>query len=106
MRSMENRCPVCFVPRRGGKRCGYHAEQRARGMSDDYIRESVAKTLECNQVIQIVCEAVDDARLSLKPESRQRPRRKPKPREVLTVRGYLIRELCNAVDIGRSTAGW
>lgn len=103
---MENRCPVCFIPKRGGRRCAYHAYQRARGLSDDFVREAVTKTLERNQVIAIICEAVDDARLSPKPESRQRSRRKPKPREVLTVRGYLIRELCNAVDLGRQTASW
>jgi len=116
MHAMANRCPVCLLPRAGGKRCGYHANQRARGLSDDFIREQSIKTLERNQVIQIVCEAVDDARSRTEyhrkyyqankaKRRRQRVASKQK-RRILNIHGFLIRELCNAVDIGRLTAGW
>ena len=105
MRSMENRCPVCFIPKRTGRRCAYHATQRARGLSDDFVRESVAKTLERNQVIQIVCEAVDDARQSEPFKPKQAPRKRRK-RQTLTIHGHWAKELCHAVDIGRATAGW
>ncbi len=105
MPSMENRCPVCFIPKRGGRRCAYHSEQRARGMTDDYIRESVSEALERNQVIAIVCEAVDDARQPM-PFKPKQIARKPKKRRTLTIHGHWAKELCHAVDIGRATASW
>jgi hypothetical protein len=116
MLSTANRCPVCLVPKRGGRRCAYHATQRARGLSDDFIRESVAKTLERNQVIQILCEAVDDARQRTEYHRRYYQANKTKRREqrlnskrkrkVLNIHAHLIKQLCHAVDIGRQTASW
>lgn len=116
MSSTVNKCPVCFVPRKGGKRCAYHISQRARGLSDDLVRSAALQTLERNQVIQIVAEAVDEARTrkeyhrayyqANKPKRRQQRLESKRKRKILTIHAFLIRELCDAVDIGRVTAGW
>lgn len=116
MLSTANRCPVCLVPQKGGKRCGYHVDQRNRGLSDDLVRSAALQTIERNQVIQIVAEAVDEARTrkeyhrayyqANKPKRRQQRLESKRKRRILTIHAFLIRELCNAVDIGRMTAGW
>jgi hypothetical protein len=116
MLSMENRCPVCLLPKKGGRRCEYHVTQTRRGLTEDFLRESSAKTIERNQVIQIVAEAVDEARSRTEyhrayyqaNKSKRRKQRldSKRSRKILNIHRYLIRELCNAVDIGRMTAGW
>lgn len=116
MLSTANRCPVCFIPKRGGRRCEYHVNQRGRGLSDDFVRKSSSETLERNQVIQIVCEAVDDARQRTEYHRRYYQANKSKRREqrlnskrkrkVLNIHAHLIKQLCHAVDIGRATASW
>ena len=105
MRDMVNRCPVCLLPRAGGKRCGYHATQRARGLTDEFVRQASAQTLERNQVIRLVCEAVDEARQPDEFSFKRKPVRRRK-RKTLTIHGHWAKELCHAVDIGRATAGW
>lgn len=106
MQDMANKCPVCLLPRKGGRRCAYHKHQIQRGLSEDFLRKSAAKTLERSQVVRIVCEAVDDARAGEAYKPKRRRKKKVTPRKILTIRGYLTRELCDAVDIGRQTAGW
>lgn len=116
MPSMENRCPVCLLPKKGGRRCAYHITQTRRGLTEDFLRESSAKTLERSQVVRIVCEAVDEARSRTEYhrayyQANKLKRRKQRldskrSRKILNIHGYLIRELCNAVDIGRQTASW
>lgn len=116
MQDMANRCPVCLLPKRGGRRCAYHKHQIQRGLSEDFLRKSAAKTLERSQVIQIMSEAVDEARSrkeyhrayyqANKVKRRRQRLDSKRKRKILTIHRYLIRELCNAVDIGRMTAGW
>ena len=105
MRAMVNRCPVCLLPRSGGKRCGYHSSQRARGLSDEFVRQASIQTLERNQVIRLVCEAVDEARQTDEFKFKRKPVRRKK-RKTLTIHAHWAKELCHAVDIGRATAGW
>lgn len=116
MQSTANRCPVCLLPKKGGRRCAYHVTQTRRGLSEEFLRESSLKTFERNQVIRIVAEAVDEARSRTEYhrayyQANKLKRRKQRldskrKRKILNIHGYLIRELCNAVDIGRQTAGW
>lgn len=105
MHAMANRCPVCLLPRAGGKRCGYHSSQRARGLTDDFVRQASIQTLERNQVIRLVCEAVDDARQPAEFKFKQK-RSKRRKRKTLTIHAHWAKELCDAVDIGRATASW
>ena len=116
MRDMQNKCPVCLLPKKGGRRCAYHVTQRRRGLSEDFLRESSIKTFERNQVIRIVAEAVDEARSRTEYhrayyQANKFKRRKQRldskrSRKILTIHSYLIKQLCDAVDIGRMTAGW
>ena len=116
MRVMANKCPVCFVPKRGGRRCSYHIDQRNRGLSDALVNASAASTIERNQVIQILCEAVDESRSRTEyhrayyranQDKRRKQRRESKQRRrVLSIHAHLIKQLCHAVDLGRQTAGW
>ena len=116
MPSTANRCPVCLLPKKGGRRCAYHVTQTRRGLSEDFLRESSAKTIERNQVIQIVAEAVDEARSrkeyhrayyqANKVKRRKQRLESKRSRKILTIHSYLIKQLCDAVDIGRMTTGW
>lgn len=106
------RCPICRVETKRGITCGYHKRNRAvveRGVLERRVEHFVA----------IVCEAVDEARISEPPprrnyhreyyarnlERRRMQARESKRRRSLRRRlDPLIRELGAAVDIGRKAA--
>lgn len=110
----RHECPICHVETKRGQTCFYHNRNRAR-VEAGVIERRVA------HFSAIVCEAVDEARVSEPPlrksyhreyyhrhlEKRRQQARESKQRRALRRQmAPLIRELSDAVDVGRATAGW
>lgn len=110
----RHECPICHVETKRGQTCFYHNRNRARveaGMIELRVKHFAA----------LIGEAVDEARVSEPPprrnyhrdyyarhlERRRLQARESKRRQRLRRRlDPPIRELAEAVDLGRTTAGW
>ena len=112
--TVRHRCPICHVETKRGQTCRYHARNRERV-------EAGMIALRAKHFAAIVCEAVDEARVSEPPPrrnyhrdyyARNLDRRRMQAREAKRRRALrrrldpLIRELAAAVDLGRTTARW
>lgn len=107
-------CPICHTESVGGWEHKHCRRNRAR------IAEAITE-MRVKHFSALICEAVDEARISEPPprrsyhrdyyarhlERRRMQARESKRRRALRRRlDPLIRELAEAVDLGRTTAGW
>lgn len=118
-------CPVCGIENTGGQPHRWHRLHHKAGLTVEQVAEMSRQTREANYLVRTVSDAVDDAREpdAWRPDegraeyhrayyARHLERRRMQARESKRRRTLkrklrpLIDELCNAVDIGRVTAGW